>query len=178
MELVGDGQPLGHCFLKNGGEACAGLPLERFTEQEAERLGVVAERGPRRPPRHRLSEECTHVIPLAQLLGRQIRRQPRHARLVHQDMSHSHLPFAMRRELGPHLGQKQVVVERADRHENIHKAAEDALGGRSGEEQVAGGDGCATDRIGDAALCVDDQRAVLDHGGLEADLITIRDALV
>ena len=73
--------------------AVTGRPLERFTQQEAESLGVVAQRGARRPPRRRLSHECTHVIPVAQ-------------------------------------------------------------------------------------LCVGDECAVLDHGGLEADLITVLDELV
>ena len=60
----------------------------------------------------------------------------------------------------------------------MNERAEDALGGRTGEEQGAGGHGFATDRIGDAALCAGDECAVPDHGGLEADLITVRDELV
>ena len=60
----------------------------------------------------------------------------------------------------------------------MHERAEDALGRRACEEQGAGGHGFATDRIGDAALCVGDERALLDHGGLEADLVTVCDELV
>jgi hypothetical protein len=48
----------------------------------------------------------------------------------------------------------------------------------TGAEQGAGGHGFATGRIGDAALCVGDDCAVLNHGGLEADLITVRDEFV
>ena len=81
-------------------------------------------------------------------------------------------------ELGPDLGQTQVVGEPVSGHESMHEGAEDALGRRTGEEQGAGRHGFATDRIGDAALCVCDERAVLDHGGLEPNLITVRDELV
>jgi hypothetical protein len=75
------------------------------------------------------------VIPIAQLLGRQVRRQPGHACLVHEDMSHGHVPLAVCSELGPHLGQTQVKVEPAGRNEGMHERAHDALGGRTGEEQ-------------------------------------------
>jgi hypothetical protein len=118
------------------------------------------------------------VIPTAQLLGRQVRRQPGHACLVHEDMSHGHVPLAVCSELGPHLGQTQVVVEPAGRDEGMHERAEDALGGRTSEEQGAGGHGFATGRIGDSALCVGDDCAVLHHDGLEPDLITVRHELV
>jgi hypothetical protein len=89
-------------------------------------------------------------------------------------MSHGHIPLAVCGELGPHLGQTQVVVEPAGRDEGMHERAEDALGGRTSEEQGAGGHGFATDRIGDAALCVGNECAVLHHDGLKADLITVR----
>lgn len=93
-------------------------------------------------------------------------------------MSHGHAPLAVGSELGPHLGQTQVVVEPASRDEGMHERAGNTLGGRTGEEQRVGGHGLATDRIGDAALCVGDDCAVLDHGGLEPNLITVRDELV
>ena len=118
------------------------------------------------------------MIPVAELLGRQVGRQSGHACLVHEDVAHGHVPLAVDRELGPHLGQPEVVVEPAGRDQGMCQRAEDALGGRTGEEQGAGGHGCATDRIGDTALCVSDECAVLDHGGLEADLVTVRDELV
>ena len=118
------------------------------------------------------------MIPIAQLLSRQLSGQPGHACLVHQDMSHGHAPLAVCSELGPHLGHTPVIVEPAGRDEGMHERAEDALGGRTGEEQRAGGHGFATDRVGDAALRVGDERAVLDHGSLEADLIAVRDELV
>jgi hypothetical protein len=116
--------------------------------------------------------------PIAQLLGRQVRRQPGHSCLVQEDMSHGHVPLAVCSELGPHLGQAQVVIDPASRDEDMHERAEDVLGGRTSEEQGSGGHGFDTDRIGDAALCVGDERAVLHHDGPKADLITVRAELV
>ena len=50
------------------------------------------------------------MIPVAQLLGRQVRWQSGHACLVHEDVSHGHVPLAVCSELGPYLGLRRPTL--------------------------------------------------------------------
>ena len=89
---------------------------------------------------------------------------------MQQHVPQRHPVFALRPELGPHLGHPHVVVEVAAFGQDVRERGGDALGRGRRVEQGAGADPGPGLGIGDAAHHVGDHAAVPTHRDLQARL--------
>jgi hypothetical protein len=86
-QLVGDSERGGDLLAQRRGQRASGRAPHELAEHETERQRVVARRLARLPPRRLVGDEGTHPVPVAQIPGRDVRPQPRHAGGVHKHVA-------------------------------------------------------------------------------------------
>jgi hypothetical protein len=92
---------------------------------------------------------------------------------VHQDVPQRRAALAVRGELGPHVGDPQVVGQLTALDEHVRDGGGHALGRRRGEEQGVRGDGHPASGVGQARYRVHNQVSPVDNRYLEADLTAV-----
>ena len=136
-QFPGYAQRGGHVLGQHGGDPSAGDPADHLADQPAVRPRVVGDLFAGRPAGHCVGDQRAHRVPVGEVGRGDVGGQVRHPGGVGEHVPQCDGVLAVPAELGPDVGDAQVVVEPARFGEDVHhRRRAQALAGGDTEDRV------------------------------------------